>query len=187
MSDEAEFRLKAQAGLWNQYDRGGVWFDEPREWHHFTALPLLCNSADKLWDEVLSGSIDRGASRHHFTACTYASVRALHDIRGEPVDPTVELPGVVDHLCDWYDRYGMGGLEATGLVGCVVGVLTEANALSRVRPGWVDEREMWLNVLVGSVTAEMLYETRPAREVKSKSLPHVASRITQDARVTVTI
>ena len=165
-----ELRLQLWGALTYQYDRGEQLFYEHSPHRGFAPLPLLCNSAEKLWEEVLVGAVDRGPARYHFVACTYAAVRGINRLDPTAGPPTRQLPGVLDHLLEWYERYGTGGLELTRQVGCVVGLLTQSQRLLGLRPGWDDERDAWLSVLVASVSAELLYSDQPI----SKSLPHAA-------------
>ena len=186
MNTQNELHNALWGALTFQYHRGDVFFSEHSPHCGFTPLPLLCTSAEKLWESVLAGGVGREAARHHFVACTYAAVRSLNCLEPIAGDPERVLPGVMDHLLDWYATHGVGGLQLTRQVGCVVGVLTQSQRLQGIRPGWDDERNAWLNVLVGSVSAEMLYvqghsegravgHTEESSTVPSTYLHHSAS------------
>jgi len=169
MNYELELRQATTGALTRQYERGAVLFSEPQQHRQFSPLPLLCRSTDALWAAACGGRLTGEASRYHFTACTYAAIRAL-DPPGPAGSPNRVLPGAVSALNDWFDKYGVGVLEQTKHLGCVVGLMTWAGRLTHLLAGDVQGVEAWHNVLVRSVTAETLYTGQP----ESKSLPHPA-------------
>jgi hypothetical protein len=172
MSDEYELQDVLWGALKFQYEWGRSLCSEQRPHATFSPLPLFCASVDKLWESVLVGGVNRDASRYHFIACTYSAIRGLDRLEPIAGDPPRVLPGVLDHQLDWYDEKGLGGLKLTRQVGCVVGVLTQSQRLLGLQPGDENEREVLLDVLVGSVAAELLYWDQS----ESKSLPHAASK-----------
>ncbi len=169
MNYESQLRQATTGALTRQYERGVILFSETEPHRQFSPLPLLCRSTDALWLAATEGRLTGEAGRYHFTACTYAAVRAL-----EPPGPAGPhsrvLPGAIDSLNDWFDKYGVGVLEQTKHLGCVVGLMTWAGRLTHLLAGDVQGVEAWINVLVRSVTAETLYTGQP----ESKSLPHPA-------------
>jgi hypothetical protein len=167
-----QLRLDLWGALTYQFDRGAALFYEPEPHRDFSPKPLLHSSAEKLWESVLTGGVNREAARYHFTACTYAAVRGVNRLDPIAGPPTRVLPGALDHLLEHYEKYGVGGLNLTRQVGCVVGVLTQSQRLLGLQPGDENEREVLLDVLVGSVAAELLYWDQS----ESKSLPHAASK-----------
>ena len=84
---------------------------------------------------------------------------------------------------DWYDKYGVGVLEQTKHLGCVVGLMTWAGRLAHLPTGGEcisEERsDAYINVLVRSVTAETLYLKQP----EGVTLPHAASDIKTEVGV----
>ena len=169
MNYESELRQATTGALTTQYERGAVLFSEPEPHRQFSPLPLLCRSTDALWTAATEGRLTGEAARYHFTACSYAAVRAL-DPPGPAGAPSRVLPGAIDALNDWFDKYGVGVLERTQHLGCVVGLMTWAGRLTQLPVGDEQGVEAWINVLVRSVTAETLYAGQP----ESKSLPHAA-------------
>ena len=163
-----QLRLDLWGALTYQYDRGAQLFFEAQPHNWFSPKPLLCASAERLWESVLVGAVNREAARFHFTACTYAAVRGVNRLDPIAGPPTRVLPGALDHLLEHYEKYGVGGLNLTRQVGCVVGVLTQSQRLTGMQPGDENERDVLLDVLVGSVAAELLYWDQP----EPKSLPH---------------
>ncbi len=176
MNYELELREAVTGALATQYERGAVLFSEPEPHRQFSPLPLLCRSTDALWSAATEGRLISEAARYHFTACTYAAVRAL-----EPPGPAGPhsrvLPGAIDALNDWFDKYGVGVLERTQHFGCVVGVMTWAGRLTHLPVGDSLGVEAWHNVLVRSVTAETLYQDQPdyaGRASRVWTLPHTS-------------
>ena len=157
MNYESQLREATTGALTMQYERGAVLFTEPHLHRGFSPLPLLCRSADALWVAALEGRLIGEAARYHFTACTYAAVRALEP-PGPAGSPIRVLPGAIEALNDWFDKYGVGVLERTQHLGCVVGVMTWAGRLTHLPVGDSLGVEAWHNVLVRSVTAETLYQ-----------------------------
>jgi hypothetical protein len=180
MSYDSELREASTGALTSQYERGEVLFAEPAPHRQFSPVPFLCRSTDSLWDAAMWGQLAGEAARYHFTACTYAAVRGL-DPPGPAGSPSRILPGVIDALNDWFDEYGVGVLQQTKHLGCVVGLMTWAGRLAHLPTGGSYHtgagREAWINVLVRSVTAETLYLKHPEAVSEAVSLPHAASDI----------
>ena len=180
MSYDSELREASTGALTSQYERGEVLFAEPALHRQFSPVPFLCRSTDSLWDAAMRGQLAGEAARYHFTACTYSAVRGL-DPPGPAGPPSRILPGVIDALHDWFDEYGVGVLQQTKHLGCVVGLMTWAGRLAHLPTGGACNgthhtgvgREAWINVLVRSVTAETLYLEHRALG----PLPHAASDI----------
>ena len=180
MNYESQLRQATTGALTRQYERGAVLFSESQPHRQFFPLPLLCRSTDALWAAASGGRLTGEAGRYHFTACTYAAIRAL-DPPGPAGSPSRVLPGAISALNDWFDKYGVGVLEQTQHLGCVVGLMTWAGRLAHLPTGGAYNgthhtgvgREAWINVLARSVTAETLYLKQP----EAVSLPHAASDI----------
>ena len=181
MNYDSELRQATRGALLQQYERGKVLFAEPEPHLRFSPVPLLCRSAESLWDAAMRGELPGEPARYHFTACTYAAVRGL-DPPGPPGSLSRILPGVIDALNDWFDKYGVGVLEQTKHLGCVVGVMTQAGRLSQGFTGGGSSsgeiNDAWINVLVRSVTAETLYIEHRAPE----PLPRAHSRCSTGAQ-----
>ena len=167
MNYDSELREATEGALVRQYERGEILFAESEPHLNFAPVPLLCRSTDALWNASMRGELGGEPARYLFTACTYAAVRGL-DPPGPAGPPSRILPGVIDALNDWYDKYGVGVLEQTKHLGCVVGLMTWAGRLANLPTGGgcisgepSEERsDAYINVLVRSVTAETLYPDR---------------------------
>jgi hypothetical protein len=125
---------------------------------------LLRTSSKKLWEESNVNSLHSEAARYHFMTITYASFKGLADQRNNPQELEVEVPEVLDALRDWYRTYGAEGVEKYQHLGCVIAVMNGQSRLSNLKnpfspyvPKSTEAKQAWLDVIVGSITAEMLY------------------------------
>ena len=125
---------------------------------------LLKSSSKKLWEESTVNSLHSEAARYHFMTITYASFKGLSDQRSNPQELEAEVPAVLEVLRDWYRKYGAEGVEQYQHTGCVIAVMNGQSRLNKLKnpfspylPQSREAKQAWLDVIVGSVTAEMRY------------------------------